>query len=99
MPALKGKHASVLIWTTTPWTIPNNLAIAFHPDFEYGAYDVDGKAVIVAKDLADAVGAKIRKPLNTLIATFNGRAMEGLVFRHPLYARDSVGVLADVSGQ
>ena len=86
---------SVLIWTTTPWTIPNNLAIAFHPDFEYGAYDVDGKAVIVAKDLADAVGAKIRKPLNTLIATCNGRAMEGLVFRHPLYARDSLGVLGE----
>jgi isoleucyl-tRNA synthetase len=90
-----GTTVSVLIWTTTPWTIPNNLAIAFHPDFEYGAYDVDGKAVIVAKDLAEAVGAKIGKPLHTLIATFNGRAMEGLVFRHPLYARDSLGVLGE----
>ena len=43
VPALAGRaRSSVLIWTTTPWTIPSNLAIAFHPDFEYGAYDVDG---------------------------------------------------------
>src|SRR6478609_6716008 len=39
VPALAGKDVSVLIWTTTPWTIPNNLAVAFHPTFEYGAYD------------------------------------------------------------
>ena len=50
---MKDKDASVLIWTTTPWTIPNNLAIAFHPDFEYGIYDVDGKHIIVAKELAE----------------------------------------------
>ena len=43
---------SVLIWTTTPWTIPSNLAIAFHPEFDYAAYDVDGRAVIVAEALA-----------------------------------------------
>jgi isoleucyl-tRNA synthetase len=86
---------SVLIWTTTPWTIPNNLAIAFHPDFEYGVYDVAGRAVIVAKVLAEAVGAKIGKPLTTLLASFSGRAMEGLVFRHPIYERDSLGVLGE----
>ena len=80
-----GKHVSVLIWTTTPWTIPTNLGIAFHPDFEYGAYDVDGKAVIVAKDLAETVGKKTGKPFDELLATFEGTAMERLVFRHPLY--------------
>src|SRR5687767_2015742 len=86
---------SVLIWTTTPWTIPNNLGIAFHPDFEYGAYDVDGKAVIVAKDLAEAVAKKIGRPFGPPLATFDGKAMERLVFRHPLYARDSLGVLGE----
>ena len=86
---------SVLIWTTTPWTIPNNLAIAFHPDFEYGAYDVDGKAVIVAKDLAEAVAKKIGRPFDQLLATFDGKTMERLVFRHPLYARDSLAVLGE----
>ena len=44
-------QVSVLIWTTTPWTIPSNLAIAFHPEFDYAAYDVDGRAVIVAEAL------------------------------------------------
>ena len=86
---------SVLIWTTTPWTIPNNLAIAFHPDFEYGVYDVDGKAVIVAKDLAEAVGKKVGKTFDTLLGTFSGKLMERLVFHHPLYARESLGVLGE----
>ena len=86
---------SVLIWTTTPWTIPNNLAVAFHPDFEYGAYNVDGKLVIVAKDLAETVGAKVGKPFGAPVITFTGKTMERLVFRHPLYARDSLAVLAD----
>ncbi len=86
---------SVLIWTTTPWTIPSNLAIAFHPEFEYGLYDVDGKGVIVAKDLAKAVSEKVGKSFDKLVATFPGRVMERVVFRHPLYARDSLGVLGD----
>ena len=57
VPALDGRDVSVLIWTTTPWTIPSNLAIAFHPEFDYAAYDVDGRAVIVAEALAPAVAA------------------------------------------
>ena len=56
VPALAGRDVSVLIWTTTPWTIPSNLAIAFHPEFDYAAYDVDGRAVIVAEALAPTVG-------------------------------------------
>src|SRR5262245_40213513 len=55
VPALAGRNVSVLIWTTTPWTIPSNLAIAFHPEFDYAAYDVDGRAVIVAEALAARV--------------------------------------------
>ena len=54
---------SVLIWTTTPWTIPSNLAIAFHPEFDYAAYDVDGRAVIVAEELAPRVAAGHRQDL------------------------------------
>ncbi|MEO8678187.1 MAG: isoleucine--tRNA ligase [Vicinamibacterales bacterium] len=100
VPALTGGaeplgSASVLIWTTTPWTIPSNLGIAFHPDFQYGAYDVDGTAVIVAKDLAETVAKKTGRSFDKLIATFEGKVMERLVFRHPLYERDSLGVLAD----
>ena len=104
IPALAGRRVSTLIWTTTPWTIPSNLAIAFHPDFVYGAYEVspagvpasaEAKVVIVAKDLADAVSAKVGRAFSGPIATFAGRVMERLVFEHPLYARDSLGVLGE----
>jgi len=95
VPGLAGRPVSVLIWTTTPWTIPSNLAIAFHPDFEYGAYDVNGTAVIVAKDLAAPVASKTGRSFDTLLATFPGAVMERLVFRHPLYDRDSLAVLGD----
>jgi isoleucyl-tRNA synthetase len=92
---MKDGDASVLIWTTTPWTIPNNLAVAFHPDFEYGLYDVEGKKVIVAKDLAETIGKKIGKSFDKLLKSFPGREMDRVVFRHPLYERDSLGVLGD----
>jgi isoleucyl-tRNA synthetase len=96
VPALAGRNnVSVLIWTTTPWTIPSNLAIAFHPELDYGAYDVDGHTVIVAEGLAERVGQAVGRPFDRKIATFKGEQLEGIRFRHPLYDRDSVGVLAD----
>ena len=95
IPALAGRTVSVLIWTTTPWTIPSNLAIAFHPDFDYGAYDVDGRIVIVAEALAPRVAAEIRRSFDRKVALASGKLFEGLKFRHPLYDRVSVGVLAE----
>jgi isoleucyl-tRNA synthetase len=94
IPALAGRDVSVLIWTTTPWTIPSNLAIAFHPEFDYAAYEAGRGAVIVAEPLAERVGAAINRPLGNPIARFKGAELEGIRFRHPLYERDSVGVLA-----
>ena len=96
VPTLAGRsNVSVLIWTTTPWTIPSNLAIAFHPAFDYGAYDVDGHTVIVADALAERVGQAVGRPFDRKIAAIKGEQLEGIRFRHPLYDRDSVGVLAD----
>jgi isoleucyl-tRNA synthetase len=95
VPALAGRQASVLIWTTTPWTIPSNLAIAFHPDFDYAAYDVEGRAVILAEALAERVGKVTGRTLGTPLARMKGKELEHLRFRHPLYTRDSVGVLAE----
>jgi isoleucyl-tRNA synthetase len=95
VPALAGRSVSVLIWTTTPWTIPSNLAIAFHPDFDYGAYDVDGRAVIVAEALAAQVGAAAGRTLGAPVARMKGGALEGIRFQHPLYSRESVGVLGE----
>jgi isoleucyl-tRNA synthetase len=95
VPELAGRDISVLIWTTTPWTIPSNLAIAFHPEFDYAAYDVNGHAVIVAEGLAAAVSSAVGVPLERPIARMKGEVFEGIRFRHPLYERDSLGVLAD----
>ena len=95
VPALHGRAVSVLIWTTTPWTIPSNLAIAFHPEFDYAAYDVDGRAVIVAEALAPAVGSAAGRTFGEPLARFKGAELEHIRFQHPLYARPSVGVLGD----
>jgi isoleucyl-tRNA synthetase len=95
VPALAGRDVSVLIWTTTPWTIPSNLAIAFHPDVDYGAYEVDGRAVILAEPLAATVAEKTGRTLGAVIARMKGAELEHIRFQHPLYARASVGVLAD----
>jgi isoleucyl-tRNA synthetase len=95
IPALKERDVSVLIWTTTPWTIPSNLAVAFHPDFDYAAYDVDGRAVIVAEALAGRVSAAVGRPFGEPVARFKGVELERIRFRHPLYARPSLGVLGE----
>jgi len=95
VPGLKGRDVSVLIWTTTPWTIPSNLAVAFHPDFDYAAYDVDGRTVIVAEALAGRVSAAVERPFGEPVARFKGIELERIRFRHPLYARPSLGVLGE----
>jgi len=94
-PSLKGKKASVVIWTTTPWTIPANLAIALHPDFDYVAVDVGrDEVLILAEGLAalcmDAFGFRDYR----VIEGFKAKSLEGLKARHPLYDRESLIVLA-----
>ena len=74
-----GRDVSVLIWTTTPWTIPSNLAIAFHPDFDYAAYDVNGRAVIVAEALAPKVSEATGRTLSP-IARMKGAELEASAF-------------------
>jgi isoleucyl-tRNA synthetase len=95
VPAARGREVSALIWTTTPWTIPSNLAIAFHPYFDYGVYDVGDRLVIVAEQLASQVAERTGKVLGAPVAMTKGDAFESLKFRHPLYDRGSLGVLAE----
>jgi isoleucyl-tRNA synthetase len=95
VPALAGRRVSTLIWTTTPWTIPSNLAVAFHPETAYGAYAVGDTHVVIAQALAERVGQTIGRAFGEPIAVFPGAAMDRLAFRHPLYERDSLAVLAD----
>jgi isoleucyl-tRNA synthetase len=94
-PALAGRRLSVLIWTTTPWTIPANLAIAFHPEADYAAYAVRDTTVIVADACAPDVARTLGVALGAPLARWKGRRFEGLSFEHPLYGREARGVLAD----
>ncbi|MEW5983987.1 MAG: isoleucine--tRNA ligase [Acidobacteriota bacterium] len=95
VPALAGLPGSALIWTTTPWTIPSNLALAFHPEARYGAYDIDGRFVVVAETLAEQLAQALGREFGAPIARMPGSVFDGVRFRHPLYARDSLGVTAD----
>jgi len=94
-PTLAGRKVYGLIWTTTPWTIPANMAIAYNPRYEYAAVDVAGAVYLVAADLVKVTAEKLGWRERRTIATFPGARIEGAVFRHPLVERDSLGILAD----
>ncbi|MDI6726038.1 MAG: isoleucine--tRNA ligase [Smithellaceae bacterium] len=93
---LTEEKVSVVIWTTTPWTIPANLAIAFHPDFTYLALRLNGEVLILAKDLlGDCLAAWGYKETDgEVIIEFQGRIVEGIKCAHPLFDRTSILILA-----
>ena len=94
-PALAGKDWSVVIWTTTPWTLPANLAIAFHPDFQYSAVQVGDRGYIVATELLKAVAEKCGWSEPKEIARFPGKSLEKRKARHPFIRRESLLVLGN----
>ena len=94
-PALAGKKVSTIIWTTTPWTLPASMAVAFHPDEEYVGLESGGEVYIVAAKLAKDVAEKCGLVDAREIAHFPGRKMERLNFQHPFLDRTILGVLAE----
>jgi len=92
--SLAGRQVYCLIWTTTPWTIPANLAISFNPKFEYVVVDTPQGLTIVAEGLLDQVSEALGWD-KTVVARFPGTKLEGTVFRHPFLDRDSLGLLGD----
>ena len=94
-PALAGKKASTIIFTTTPWTLPASMAVAFHPDEEYVALESGGEVYIVASKLAKETAEKCGLSNVRKIAHFPGRRLENLNFQHPFLERKILGVLAD----
>jgi isoleucyl-tRNA synthetase len=94
-PALAGKKVATIIWTTTPWTLPASLAVAFHPDFDYVALEQDGQVYIVAQALAAAVREACNLEAAVPIASFKGSRMERVTFQHPFLDRSVLGVLAE----
>ncbi len=103
-PALAGREVHTIIWTTTPWTIPASMAVAFHPDFEYVAFAASGNlktqpspsdpVYIVAAELAPTVIAACKLGATTELARFKGSALEHTTYKHPFLERSILGVLA-----
>jgi len=85
---------SLVIWTTTPWTLPANLAIAVHPDLEYAVLDVGGERLVVAEELAGGL-LSFWGLTGEEVLRVPGTRLEGTVCRHPWLARDSRVILAD----
>ena len=94
-PALAGKKVSTIIWTTTPWTLPASMAVAFHPEEEYVALESGGEVYIVASKLANEAASKCNLADPKPLAHFPGRVLERMNFQHPFLDRKILGVLAD----
>nr|WP_304215772.1 isoleucine--tRNA ligase [Fredinandcohnia onubensis] len=85
----------IIIWTTTPWTIPANLGISVHPDLEYSVVNVDNNKYVVASALLEAVTKEIEWENVSVVKTFKGRELENVVASHPIYGRDSLVMLGE----
>jgi isoleucyl-tRNA synthetase len=94
-PGLAGKNVYTIIWTTTPWTIPASLAVAFNPEMEYvAASTADGTVYLVAGALLESVSAACGLGTTEVLARFNGVRLDGATFAHPFFDRSVLGVNA-----
>jgi isoleucyl-tRNA synthetase len=90
-----GKDVSALIWTTTPWTLPANRALAFHPDFEYVVAETSAGKLLLAKDRLQPAAGELNFEVGAVHAAGKGGELEGTQFRHPFLDLTVPGVLAD----
>jgi len=86
---------SAVIWTTTPWTIPHNRALAFHPDFEYAVVQTEKGKLLLAADRVAALQAECEIRQADVLAKYRGRNFEGMKFQHPFLPIQVPGLLAD----
>jgi isoleucyl-tRNA synthetase len=95
--ALTGRSLFVVIWTTTPWTLPANLAIAVHPELEYLVIRIGAEAYVVAEPLKDAFLEAIEQPPGAfeIEQRLRGADLEGVICRHPFLERDSLVILGE----
>ncbi|PLR97357.1 isoleucine--tRNA ligase [Bacillus sp. T33-2] len=85
----------IVIWTTTPWTIPANLGISVHPDLTYAVVETNGKKYVVAQDLLESVTNEIGWENPYVVKQVAGKDLEHIVATHPLYGRDSLVMLGE----
>ena len=86
---------SLVIWTTTPWTIPANLAISVNPDYDYGVYQTEKGKFLLLPELKDNIVSEVGFESCELLSTVHGRDLEYILTKHPLYDRTSVVILGD----
>lgn len=86
----------VIIWTTTPWTLPANLAVSVHPEHDYALIEGEGRWFVIAQEMMDSVRERwdISAPW-TVHASAKGSALDRLVLAHPFAARDSLLINGD----
>ncbi len=89
------ENAAAVIWTTTPWTIPSNQALAFHPEFVYAVVKVGDRHFVVAKSLVERLAEVFGWEGREIVREIEGAAFERALFSHPIFDRPSLGVLAD----
>ncbi len=92
-PEAEPEKTFVVIWTTTPWTIPGNFAITLHPDFKYSLVKTEQGNLIIASKLVDDVMKKTGIDSYRVINEKKGTLFEGIKARHPLLNRDSLMIL------
>lgn len=85
----------IIIWTTTPWTIPANLGITVHGDLDYVVVEASGKKYVIAKDLLETVAKELGWENPSVLKTVKGSELEYIVAKHPLYDRDSLVMLGE----
>jgi isoleucyl-tRNA synthetase len=90
-----GDDLSALIWTTTPWTLPANRALAFHPDFAYVVVDTSAGKLLLAKERVSALQSELNLETHSVHGNWKGTDFEGVKFQHPFLDQQSPGVLAD----
>lgn len=87
--------SAIIIWTTTPWTLPANVAVCLHPKFTYVVVDVKGQKYVLAKELLDNVAAELGWSDYQMVNQFTGEQVDRAVCRHPFIHRDSLVIMGE----
>jgi len=83
----------LLVWTTTPWTLPADVAVAVHPNLEYAVVEREGRPAVIAPQRIEECRKRFK--LGNVVQTIRGSELEGLKYRHPLFDHPCPVVLAD----
>ncbi len=92
---LPTENTAVVIWTTTPWTLPANLAIALNKEFEYSLVQAGGRQLVLASKLVDEVMKTCEIAEYQVVQTWKGEELEGVICQHPFYDRESPLIFGD----